>query len=273
MESDGLPSMHTSRRRFLAVMPTVLFAACTSSGRGRSAAGTTAPGPITAPARPATTAPSVPTSVPTSVRSPAGGAARFIRQGPGSPPVIAFTFHGNGDVGLLDQLLAVAAAHHAPITIFAVGRWLDDNPGVAQHVLGAGHELANHTYTHPSLGRLGPAEVASEITKARDSLVRHAGSPGKWFRPSGVEVPGATILDAAGAAGYGTVVGYDVDPHDYQDPGAAAVRSRTAAGAHAGAIVSLHTGHRGTVDALSGILDDAAAKGLRPVTVSELLQA
>jgi len=194
-----------------------------------------------------------------------------VRAGPTDRRAVAFTFHGSGDVGLLDELLAVAASRRAPVTIFAVGTWLDENPALARHILGAGHELANHTFTHPSLGRLDSAQVAVEITRCRDALTRHAGMPGRWFRPSGIEVPTAPILTQAARAGYATVVGYDVDPRDYQDPGAAAVRSRTAAGIHAGAIVSLHTGHRGTVDALAAILDDAAGQGLRPVTVSQLL--
>jgi len=157
------------------------------------------------------------------------------------------------------------------VTIFAVGQWIEANPGVARRILDAGHELANHTYTHPSLAQLGAGRVSAEITQCRDALARHAGSPGRWFRPSGVAVPNATILTAAGAAGYTTVVGYDVDPHDYQDPGADAVRARASAGLHPGAVVSLHTGHRGTVDAMSRLLDDIAAKGLTPVTISGLV--
>ena len=251
-----------TRRQVLAAVPALVLSACTMSRRKESALDR-------APAHTsATTAPPPPSSA---VPPSGGPPARFVRRGGGTRPEIAFTFHGSGDVALLEELLAVAAAHQAPLTVFAVGQWLDASPGVAHRILGAGHELANHTYTHPSLGHLAVDRVGAEISEGRDALIRHAGSPGRWFRPSGVEVPGDTILEAAGAAGYATVVGYDVDPHDYRDPGAAVVRTRTAAGTHPGAIVSLHTGHRGTVDALAGMLADAAGKGLRPVTVSQLL--
>lgn len=248
--ADGL-----SRRAFLLGIPAALLGACS---RGGAPAARPAP-PTTAPAAVAATAPPPPAT------------AAFVRRGPATRPVVALTFHGSGDPALLDDLLAVAAAHRAPLTVFAVGQWLDANPPIARRILAGGHELANHTYTHPPLARAGADQARQEAARCRDALVRHAGEPGRWFRPSGVEVPGAAILGAAAAAGYATVVGYDVDPRDYQDPGAAAVRSRVAAGLAPGAIVSLHTGHRGTVDALGGILDDAAARGLRPVTVSELL--
>jgi peptidoglycan/xylan/chitin deacetylase (PgdA/CDA1 family) len=253
-----------SRRQFLIALPAALLAACTAGRRASQAARTAAATTTTQRAAASTTI--------TTTTSPAArGSATFVRHGRTDRPLVAFTFHGSGDVALLDGLLAVAAAHRAPLTIFAVGQWLDANAGLARRILQGGHELANHTYTHPSLGRVAGARVAEEITKCRDALQTHAGTPGTWFRPSGLDVPTPGILAAAGAAGYGTVVGYDVDPRDYQDPGAAAVRTRTAAGIHAGAIVSLHTGHRGTVDALAGMLADASAKGLRPVTVTDLL--
>jgi peptidoglycan/xylan/chitin deacetylase (PgdA/CDA1 family) len=79
------------------------------------------------------------------------------------------------------------------------------------------------------------------------------------------------VLDVAGAAGYPTVLGFDVDPFDYQDPGAAAITQRTLAAVGRGSVVSLHFGHAGTVAALPGILDGLDAKGLTPVTASKLL--
>jgi peptidoglycan/xylan/chitin deacetylase (PgdA/CDA1 family) len=212
-------------------------------------------------------APSTTTSSPTT----GSDVAAFIRHGPSTGAAIALTFHGSGDVTLLDRLLAIADDRHAPLTIFAVGKWLDANPAVVKRIRAGAHELANHTYTHPSLGRLGATAVLDEITRCRDALQKHAGDGGRWFRPSGIEVPTETILRAAARAGYATVVGYDVDPRDYQDPGAAAVRSRVIAGLHPGAIVSLHTGHAGTVEALPAVLDAIDGRGLQPVTVSRLL--
>jgi peptidoglycan/xylan/chitin deacetylase (PgdA/CDA1 family) len=185
---------------------------------------------------------------------------------------VAFTFHGSGDRKVLDDLLATAERASAPITIFAVGQWLDANPGVAEAILRHGHELANHTYTHPALGTLGQPAVASEITRCRDALTHHAGAPGAWFRPSGIEIPTALMLQEAARAGYDTVVGYDVDPHDYQDPGRDTVVRRVSSGLHAGAIVSLHTGHAGTVAAFEAMVAAAHDRGLTPVVLRDLLR-
>ncbi|MDQ1498764.1 MAG: hypothetical protein QOI86_2104, partial [Actinomycetota bacterium] len=227
--------MVLSRRAFLAASTAAVLGACTSPARTDR---TAAP----APTEPGPAGTSAPAGGPA-----AGGPAAFVAHGPADTGRVAFTFHGSGDPALLHDLLAAAARAGAPVTVFAVGSWLDEYPEVAGAILGGGHELANHTYTHPALGRAAAPAVADEIVRCRDALARHAGSPGLWFRPSGLEVPSTMILAEAGRAGYRTVVGYDVDPLDYQDPPAATIVDRVAAGLHPGALVSLHTGHANTV--------------------------
>jgi hypothetical protein len=61
-----------------------------------------------------------------------------------------------------------------------------------------------------------------------------------------------------------------VDPRDFTDPGAAAIASATLAAVRPGSIVSLHCGHEGTVAAIAPILTGLHARGLHPVTASEL---
>jgi peptidoglycan/xylan/chitin deacetylase (PgdA/CDA1 family) len=227
------------------------------------AAGTTAP----ATTAPATTGPAI-----TATTAPA---ARFVVSGPTTKPRVALTFHTNGDLGLADQLLDELAARNVKMTSFVVGDWLDANPDMAKRIADGGHELANHTYTHPSFLQLSRDAQLGEVTRCRDVLVRLTGAPGRSFRPSGTDdgtvSPGEQVLSVAAAAGYPTVLGFDVDPLDYDDPGAAVVTQRTLAAVHPGAIVSLHFGHAGTVQALPAILDGLEQRDLTPVTVSTLL--
>ncbi|MDQ1395817.1 MAG: hypothetical protein QOG64_1076 [Acidimicrobiaceae bacterium] len=259
--------MSISRRTFVAAGAAALLAACTA-GRKKAAAPrapTTAAGSTAAPP---STAPQAP---PTTAAGPTGP-ARFVDAGPATATTVALTFHGSGDPALTDQLLAIAERLKAPITVFAVGQWLETNGSMAAKILAAGHELANHTYTHPALATKARAVVATEIRQCRDVLTRQTGSNGTWFRPSGIEGrPPATVLEEAGAAGYPVVVGFDVDPLDYQDPGADAIVARTAAKLKGGSIVSLHLGHAGTVAAFERIVTGARAKHLEPVVVTALI--
>ena len=131
----------------------------------------------------------------------------------------------------------------------------------------------NHTWSHPVLGRLDRPAVAAEIRRCKAALTRATGSGGRYFRPSGMTQLTPLVLTEAGAAGYPLVVAFDVDPRDYTDPGADAVAARVAAGLRPGSIVSLHTGHAGTVTALAPILAAARARGLQPVPLHQLLAA
>ena len=253
------------RRRFLAAAALAvgaLAAACGDDGGGTGAA-------TTATGAPASTAP--PTPAPSTAPPP----AQFVVSGPKDHDRVALTFHTNGDLGLVDQLLDVFASKNVHVTAFIVGNWLEANPDMAARIAGGGHEFANHTYTHPTFGALSPAGMLDEIARCRDVLVRLTGGPGKFFRPSGTDdgttSPGQQVLDVAAQAGYGTVLGFDVDPLDYDDPGADAVVQRTLATVAAGSIVSLHFGHSGTVDAMPAILDGIAQKGLKAGTASALL--
>jgi peptidoglycan/xylan/chitin deacetylase (PgdA/CDA1 family) len=194
-----------------------------------------------------------------------------VTAGPRDRPRVALTFHGAGDPALAAALLGEATRAAAPLTVLAVGRWLENQPALARRILDAGCELGNHTYTHPVLPRLGADAVYREIARCAEVLRRLTGSKGRWFRPSGTPRATPIIEAAARRAGYPTCLGYDVDPRDYADPGALAVTSRVLGAVRPGSVISLHLGHQGTVAALPGILDGLRRAGLAPVTVSTLL--
>jgi peptidoglycan/xylan/chitin deacetylase (PgdA/CDA1 family) len=276
MAGPGAPSpapVPLPRRTFLAgavVALGALAAGCGGDGGASDDATATTAVPTSAP--PTATAA-------TATTSPAPSAARFVVSGPTTSPTakarMALTFHTNGDLGLADQLLDVLDARHVKMTSFIVGDWLEANPDMAKRIADGGHEFANHTYTHPSFLDLDRDAQLVEIVHCRDVLERLTGGPGAAFRPSGTDdgtvSPGEQVLSVAAEAGYTTVLGFDVDPFDYDDPGAEAVTERTLAAVKAGSIVSLHFGHPGTVTALPAILDGLEQRNLTPVTVSTLL--
>ncbi|MCM3883887.1 polysaccharide deacetylase family protein, partial [Frankia sp. R82] len=205
-----------------------------------------------------------------------GGPATAVTHGPRDRPQVALTFHlgpheTGQDLGLARQLLADAAELDVPITVFAVGQWLDAHRELVPEILAAGHEVANHTYTHPTLTALPADQVAAEIAGCRDVLARLTPAQGRYFRPSGTSTASPLILTEAGVAGYRTVVDFDVDPLDYTSPGADAVVARVRSGLQPGSIVSMHFGYPGTVAAFPRIAANLRAAGLTPVTVHDLL--
>ena len=258
--------MTLTRRGFLASLPVAAVAAC------GVAAVPGAPGPVSSqvpqPVPPSAAATPAPTPAP--APAPIGPARELVHATSGRGEV-ALTFHGAGDPGLARSILTTLADRGAAVTVLAVGTWLAQYPDVAELVTDHGHELGNHTWSHPTLTGLTTAAVRSEIERCRDRIAALTGGPGAFFRPSAAQHATPEVLRLAGAAGYATVLSYDVDSRDFTDPGAAAIR-RAVAAATRGSVVSMHLGHPGTLAALPGLLDDLAARGLAPVTAGALFR-
>ena len=196
-----------------------------------------------------------------------------ITHGPRSGTNVALTFHGAGDPAIASRLLGIFASEKTPISVFAVGTWLKANPEFAKKILDAGHDLGNHTFSHTQMKTISAKKVDSEIALCAAELKKLIGNHGKWFRPSGTQYSTPLIRRTAAKYGYSRCISYDVDSHDYQDPGAAAVIANTKKSIQPGSIISLHFGHENTVAAMPKLLADINAKGLTPVTLSTLLGA
>jgi peptidoglycan/xylan/chitin deacetylase (PgdA/CDA1 family) len=201
--------------------------------------------------------------------SPAPRPAAEVEHATSGRAQVALTFHGSGDEGLARRVLTLLRDREAAVTVLAVGTWLQQFPDAARLVTDLGHELGNHTWSHPNLAALNEGSIRVEIERCRDLIAASIGGPGAFFRPSQAQHATPQVRLLAAAAGYPTVLSYDVDSQDFTDPGAAAIRHHVRS-VTAGGVVSMHLGHPGTVEALPGILDDLAARGLHPVTASTL---
>jgi peptidoglycan/xylan/chitin deacetylase (PgdA/CDA1 family) len=250
---------------------------CDSGDRPRRPAETGSGGPPADTTEPGTTSPTHPASHPASPKRPAkparppGGPAVEVAHGRRDRPEVALTFHGAGDPALAVSVLDTLTRAGAQATVLVVGTWLAANPRLAGRILDGGHELGNHTWTHPVLDDLGATAARVEIERCRDLLDRLTGSPGAHVRQSGGAHATPLVLRLAGAAGYPVCLSYDVDSLDYTDPGPGAVRRAIAGQVRPGSVVSMHLGHPGTLTALPGILADLRGRGLRPVTAAKLL--
>lgn len=194
-----------------------------------------------------------------------------ITHGSRSKNMVALTFHGGGPRKLADALLNEFAKTSTPISVFAVGIFLQQQPDIAKLILSAGHDLGNHTMHHLAMNTLSKTKIKSEILECAAELKKLTGSQGKYFRPSGTTVSTADIRAAAVKAGYGPCITYDVDPLDYTEPGAAKVVSRVMKAVKPGSIIGMHFGYQSTIKAIPALLKGLNEKGLTPVTLSTLL--
>jgi peptidoglycan/xylan/chitin deacetylase (PgdA/CDA1 family) len=216
-----------------------------------------------------------PAAVPTSTgpRPPASEPVPSeIVHGPRDRSEVALTFHGQGDERLVTRLLAELTNGGARVTVLAVGTWLQQMPAMARRLLDGGHELGNHTQHHLDIKAMPANQAYAEIAACAAELKQLTGSIGAWFRPSQTVHSTATIEAQAARVGYRTCLSYDVDSLDSTDPGAEAIAKSTLGRVQPGSIVSMHFGHVGTVTAMPAILDGLHQRGLRPVTMTELMR-
>jgi peptidoglycan/xylan/chitin deacetylase (PgdA/CDA1 family) len=224
--------------------------------------------PAPAPSAPPTTVPSV---APASPSPSVAALPAEVTSGPRDRPNVALTFHGQGDPAQVRSLLGELEKGGARVTVLAVGSWLAAQPEMAKRILDGGHELGNHTQTHGPIAKLDAAGAFTEINTCAQVLKRLTGSIGTWFRPSQTQHATPLIQAQATKVGYPTCLSYDLDSLDYTDPAPAAVVATVTRLVRNGSIVSLHFGHATTIAAIPQVLDRLRQRGLRPVTMTELL--
>jgi len=201
----------------------------------------------------------------------AEAASTDIQHGSRSGNKVALTFHGAGAPDYADPLLKLFKSTGTKVSVFAVGTWLVTEPTVAGRIIGDGHDLGNHTMTHTQMKTISAKRVDSEISGCANELKKLIGNHGAWFRPSGTQFSTSTIRKAAIKYGYGPCISYEVDSEDYKDVSKAKMIANVMNHVKSGSIISMHFGHKVTLDAMPTILEKLHAKGLTPVTLTELL--
>ena len=188
--------------------------------------------------------------------------------------VIALTFDDGPSKRYTDQVLAILAAEQVTATFFVTGKETKQNLFQARQLLAAGHQLGNHSYSHPRMLLMSPAAVASEIEQT-DAAIRSAGYQGDiLFRPPyGKKL---LVLPWYLAKHNRTTIMWDLEPET--DPKLASDAQAMAAyvinNAKPGSIVLLHVmyqSRQASREALPVIIEGLKQKGYRFVTVSELL--
>lgn len=185
--------------------------------------------------------------------------------------VVALTFDDGPVPTFTDSVLATLSEFDVRATFFMVGRAIQANPDIAKRVVAAGHELANHSFSHRRLLLRWPGEIRHEI-EATDALIRAAGHRGPIFvrPPYGKRLLGLPIHLRRNSR---PVVLWDLEPDTYHtdaDGVVGYVNERV----RPGSIILLHVEVSGRTEnraALPRIIADLRLRGYRLVTLSELM--
>src|SRR5660398_102992 len=123
-----------------------------------------------------------------------------------SSKVMALTFDFGSDAGNVSRILQVLADQGVKSTFFATGQAATNYPDAVRSVVAQGHEIGNHSYSHPYFTGLTSAQMADELSRAATAIRTATGqAPKPWFRPPYGDY-NATVLQAVGDAGYGHTI-------------------------------------------------------------------
>ncbi len=205
--------------------------------------------------------------------APRTTSASIVWGGFGPAKRVALTFDDGPHPDWTPRVLTALARADVPATFFCLGRNVRDHGELHRDSIGR-HELANHTFDHPDLGRFGLDRCQDEIARTGDLMERTYGVRPTLFRPPYGHLGGATVL-AAAEAGLTTVLWSAQAREDRFHTAPGGVVADIVRQLRPGSIILTHdTGSPDrliTIDRLGRLVEAIHAAGYTFTTVSDLL--
>ncbi|MGM0470671.1 MAG: polysaccharide deacetylase family protein [Bacillota bacterium] len=183
-------------------------------------------------------------------------------------PKLAVTLDGMWGVKKTSRILEVLAENDVEITFFFGGNWLEEYPNQAQKIVEQGHEIGNHTYSHPHLNSLSKTGIERELVKNQELIENLVGQQPKLFRPPFGEYSNK-VINVADELGFQTIQ-WSIDSLDWKEPGVDFIVQRVLKKAGPGEIVLMHNNAKSIVEVLEQLIPQLQEQGYQIVKVSEL---
>lgn len=182
---------------------------------------------------------------------------------------IAISFDAAWGADRTDEILETLEEYDIKTTFFLVAFWLERYPEVAARIAAAGHEIGNHSATHPHMNSLSSEQIKFELQSTHDLIKEITEQEAKLFRPPFGEYNNL-VLDTVESLGYYTIQ-WSVDSLDWRPTTPADIVQRVTSKIAPGSIVLFHNNADHTPAALRPILDYCRQEGYEVVPISELL--
>lgn len=179
-------------------------------------------------------------------------------------PCVAVTYD-DGPSRLTPQLLDILAERRAPATFYMLGQSASARPDDVRRAAAEGHQIGDHTWSHPSLPTLTPEQVSGQISRSRDLLQNLSGQPVGTFRPPYGEYD-QRVLDAAGIP----AILWSVDTRDWAGPADDALLAGAVGEPGPGGIVLFHDTHERSIRVAGDVIDGLRDRGFTLATIDQL---
>ena len=183
--------------------------------------------------------------------------------------VLSISFDAAWGSANTEELLNILDRYEARTTFFLVGFWAEKYPELVAEIVARGHEIGNHSATHPHMSQLSAAQIREELRKTSDLVKSITGQPTTLFRPPYGEY-NDLVVRVSREEGY-ECVQWNVDSLDWKNLGTQNMISQCTKAVNPGDIVLFHNDSKYILEALPTILEYYTQAGYRIIPISELL--
>lgn len=182
---------------------------------------------------------------------------------------VAFTMNCAWNADDIDSILDTLSKNNIHITFFMVGDFVDKYPEYVKKISEAGHEIANHSNTHPHVNQLNIDKNMEEIKLCSEKIEKITGNKTTLYRGPYGEY-NDTVINAANELNH-IVIQWNLDTLDYTGLTGEEMWKRLDKKLANGSIILSHNGTKHTQDSLEFLIHNIQEKGFKIVTVSDLI--
>ena len=191
-----------------------------------------------------------------------------IYKGHPDKPMVSFIINVAWGNEYLSEMLATLKKHNVSATFFLEGYWTKKNPELAKMIVSAGHEVGNHSYSHPDMSKLTAAKAREQMNKTNEIIEAATGEKCVWFAPPSGSYRDETVK-LANELNMKTVM-WTVDTVDWRKPSPDVLINRVMSKIDNGSMVLMHP-TESTAKSLDRLITLIEKKNLHIGTVSELM--
>ena len=182
---------------------------------------------------------------------------------------IAFTMNCAWNADDIDSILKTLDKNEVKITFFLVGDWVDKYPQATKKIAEHGHEIGNHSNTHPHVNELTYEKNLEEIDKCSNKIKKITNQKPTLYRAPFGEYNDTVIKSAKDNEYY--PIQWNIDTLDYEGLTGDEMWKRIDGKLTCGSIILSHNGTQHTADSLDKLIKNIKAKGYEIAKVSDII--
>lgn len=182
---------------------------------------------------------------------------------------IAISFDAAWGDQYTEGILDILDKYEIKTTFFLVGFWVDRYPDMVKKIYERGHEIGNHSTTHPHMSKLSREEIIKELNNTGEKIFNITGKKPNLFRPPFGDYNNR-LIKTAKECGYYTIQ-WDVDSLDWKELGVKPVVDRVTRNIGNGSIVLFHNNAKYVLEYLPLVIEKLQKEGYKIVPISELI--